>query len=82
MSCLLVLSQRTVTKRLSTVDHILNELEAVVGDLVVSARSGGGEKTAQEHTTSEVVIRHIDIVNKYGRKPIPVTETPSPCKEY
>ena len=39
-----------------------------------------GEETAEERTTCEGIIHHVDIVNGYGGTTIPVTGTCSPFK--
>ena len=64
---LLELADRTGVKHPPTADHILNEVDAVTGGLIVPAGVGPApepvEEAAQDFTTKQVVINHVDTVN-------------------
>ena len=66
---LLELADRTGVKHPPTADHILNEVDAVTGGLIVPAGVGPApepvEEAAQDLIARQVVIHHVDTVNIY-----------------
>ena len=69
---LLELADRTGVKHPPTADHILNEVDAVTGGLIVPAGVGPApepvEEAAQDLIARQVVIHHVDTVNIYVTK--------------
>lgn len=61
------------------VDHVLNEVEAVVRYPVTPARNDGGQRAAWKLTACQILMCRVDTVNMYGRKIMPTAGTRSSC---